>query len=345
MRVRKVEIGLNIVFWGITSWFIVATKSIEIQGFELINGEKVKTIVRNQDLIKYLLIQQLFFLMLFYLQLYFIHQLNQSKRIGRFALKSVFIPVLTMVLSEAFIKSLLFDKTISLSSQGATSTLIFYLGVAICYGFIKVWYNHERDRDQLQLVKQETELNMLRSQLQPHFLFNTMNNLMAMVDQQHNPKLAQSIGKLSNLLRYVVYETQRDKVTLANEIDFIRNFADLQLLRYEEDEVDFSIRVIGNFDQQLIEPGIFICYVENALKHGVTPEEASFIHIVFNISMENEVYFFVENSISKHMQKADVGGVGIKANHERLQLAYPDRHKVEFRHDKTFVVEMNIQTS
>ena len=130
--------------------------------------------------------------------------------------------------------------------------------MVVCYGFTKKWIQHEYDRKQLEFTKNQTELKLLRQQLQPHFLFNTMNNLLAMVNQSDNPKLAQSIDKLSGLLRYVVYDTKNRNVRIDEEIAFIQNFAELHLLRFEEDEIDFKIDIIGNWNQQKLSQG-FSC--------------------------------------------------------------------------------------
>ena len=224
--------------------------------------------------------------------------------------------------------------------------LIFYIASALGYGFIKMWIENERDKKQLELVKNQAELNLLKSQLQPHFLFNTMNNLLSMVDQKNNPKLAKSIDMLSGLLRYVVYETKSEKVPIAGEIEFIKNFAELHLLRFEDGEIDFKFEVNGVLDQQKIEPGILLCYVENAFKHGVQPEEHSFIYIKMNASSPQEISFVIENSIPKEIKlKQEIaGGFGLKTNLERLQLAYPGRHTIQIKEEATFLVTLTLQT-
>jgi len=228
--------------------------------------------------------------------------------------------------------------------NGAIFLNIFYVAVVVCYGFTKKWIQHEQEKKELELIKNRTELNLLKQQLQPHFLFNTLNNLLAMVNQTDNPKLAQSIDKLSGLLRYVVYDTKSEKVAITEEITFIKNFAELHLLRFEDDEIDFKIKTSGNFDAQYIEPGIFVCYVENAFKHGVQPEENAFIHIDINISKEDRIVFSIENSIPKVPFDTKSGGFGLKSNQERLDLAYPDKHSIVFKSDETYRVELTINT-
>jgi len=207
MRFKRIEIILNILFWGLTSWMIISSSSNEVLGVEIIDGEKVKTTVRNWDMAWSAAIGQVFYLLLFYGQLFLINRLAKSKKIVAFVLLSIFLILLIEALGSITIELIVFPEMADYKSSFSSS--IFYFVVAICYGFIKMWLKNERERNQLELVKNQAELNLLRLQLQPHFLFNTMNNLLAMVNQSDNPKLAQSIDKLSGLLRYVVYETKR----------------------------------------------------------------------------------------------------------------------------------------
>ena len=165
-----------------------------------------------------------------------------------------------------------------------------------------------------------------------------------MVNQSDNPKLAQSIDKLSGLLRYVVYETKNDKVPIHQEIAFIQHFVDLNLLRFEEGEVDFKIDILGTYNEQEIEPGIFLCYVENAFKHGVQPEEQAFITIRFDLTSETNIDLQIENSLPTQPIKAEHGGSGIESNNERLRLAYPDKHTIGFQQNNTYIVNLSIDT-
>jgi len=104
------------------------------------------------------------------------------------------------------------------------------------------------------------------------------------------------------------------------------------------------LNVIGEYTSQPLEPGIFVCYVENAFKHGVQPEEKAFIHIDIDISKEATIVFSIENSIPKVPFHTKNGGFGLKSNQERLDLAYPDRYSIVFNEDVTYNVELTIKT-
>lgn len=341
MRFKKIEIILNILFWVLTSWMIISSSSNEVLGVEIIDGEKVKTTIRNWDMAWSAAIGQVFYVLLFYGQLFLINRLAKSKKIVAFVLLSIFLILLIEALGSITIEFIVFPEMADYKSSFSSS--IFYFVVAISYGFIKMWLKNEKERSQLELVKNQAELNLLRLQLQPHFLFNTMNNLLSMVNQSDNPKLAQSIDKLSGLLRYVVYETKNDQVLIKDEISFIKNFADLHLLRFEENEIDFDISVLGTNDQQRVEPGIFLCYVENAFKHGVQPEEKAFIHISIDLIDPLKIRFCIENSLPKQPPINEAGGFGIESNNERLNLAYPNRHSISINKTETFSVDLTIE--
>ena len=346
MRFKRLEIVLNILFWGLMTWiFVFGNNSMDIQSTEIIDGKNHKTLVRNYGKVCVLLIAQVLFIIFFYIELYLIYKLKKPRAIRGFVLKSIGIFLFTFIFYIVIVYFFVSSQR-DLKGLSIFSTLLFYTAVVICYGFIKKWIQHERDRQQLELIKNQAELDLLKQQLQPHFLFNTMNNLLAMVNQTDNPKLAEGIDKLSGLLRYVVYDTKNVKVSISDEISFIKNFAELHLLRFEDDEIDFNIKTTGTFDTQQIEPGIFLCYVENAFKHGVQPEENAFVYIDIDISKNDAIVFLIENSIPKTPFEKDAGGFGLQSNQNRLNLTYPDKHAIELEEKSdTYKVKLTINTN
>jgi len=165
-----------------------------------------------------------------------------------------------------------------------------------------------------------------------------------MVDQKNNPKLATSIDKLSSLLRYVVYENKTNKVTIEEEIQFIKNFSELHLLRFEDDEIDFKFEIKGAYNHQMIETGILLCFVENAFKHGVQPEFDSFIHMTIDMTKKDRMIFKIENSIPPIIGDLQSGGYGLQSTKERLQLAYPNAHFLEIINGDSYAVTLKIDT-
>lgn len=344
MKMKRIEIAIHIIFWILTSWIIVSVNSIEVQEIEVINGEEIKQVFRSKDLITYFFIGQCIFLVIFYLTLHFTQQLGKAKQLNHFVFKLLATVMSGMIVYYIIIRYFVYHEPIQITNI-TYGILVFYLSVALAYGFIKIWIKNEQDKKQLELINNRAALDMLKSQLQPHFLFNTMNNLLAMVDQKNDPKLANSIDKLSSLLRYVVYEAKKDKVLVSSEIEFIKNFSQLHLLRFEDGEIDYKINIVGTNDQQLIEPGLLLCYVENAFKHGVQPETETFIHIDINLEKANEIKFSINNSIPNNTTNAQEGGFGLSSNNERLKLAYPEKHTLSIDHGNTYLVELIIKTN
>jgi len=341
---RWIEITLNIIFWVVSSWVIIAFYSVETHGTENVNGENIVILRRNNHLVYYFFVVQVFFALYFYTQLYLFQKLRISKNIVLFLIKTLVLSFVCIMVYTNGVKHFSFPGSIKIPTI-SHAIFGFYMAVAIGYGVIKLWIKDEQDKNQIKLVKNQVELNMLRSQLHPHFLFNTMNNLLSMVDQKENPKLATSIDKLSELLRYVVYDTKRAEVMIAEEVNFIRNYAELQLMRFTEDEIDYRFTLKGKNDQQPIEPGILLCFVENAFKHGVLPEVQSFIHILVDVSDIDSIIFEIENSIPSEAGIKEEGGYGLSATKDRLDLAYANRHTLVIKENKTYFIRLKIETN
>lgn len=347
MRSKRLEALLNALFWIVMTWlFVYSDNTMDVVAVEVVNGHKQIQLIRNMDKLLAFSIIQMLFLAFFYTELYFIRHLQEPKAVRGFVLKSIGSIVLCLLLCMVCIKMMVYPNEERIEGFEIIMLMnVFYMAVVSCYGFTKNWIKHEQDKTQLVLLKSQVELQLLRQQLQPHFLFNTMNNLLAMVNQHQQPKLAEGIITLSDLLRYVVYDTSNKRVAITKEISFLENFSALHLLRFEEDEVEYHLTIMGKFQQQYIAPGIFLCYVENAFKHGVQPEGKAFIHIQIKLEKEHQIFFQIENSIPAVPFKNASGGVGLKSNQERLTLAYPEQHSISIEEDSTYKVTLILDTN
>jgi sensor histidine kinase YesM len=344
MTKNALEIAANIIFWLLTAWLIASSFSIESHEIIMENGVERVSIIRNKGIITIILICVALSVVLFYSNLFHILKLNKRVAVRKVFLGSIALFAGTIMVYR-FVEFLI-SGHLHLLLPGSISwgIITFYFTISIAYGVGKVWQQTERQRQQLSLEKKEAELNLLRSQLHPHFLFNALNNLLAMVDQKQNPELAQSLDRLSGLLRYVVYDTAHAKVLVQKEIDFIQHFAALQALRFEADELDFDLKVIGHHHQQEIEPGIFIPFVENAFKYGVEPERLSKIKIRFDLSEPGRIKFSICNPVFPTMQLQKGKGSGIPAARARLNLVYPGKHQLTIIEYDHYLVELEIET-
>lgn len=170
--------------------------------------------------------------------------------------------------------------------------------------------------------KAKTEIMQLQSQVNPHFFFNMLNNLYGLVDKD-SEKAKKLILKLSDMMRYSIYEGQKDKVTLQQEIEFIHNFIDLHKMRYHKEiAIEFEITVEN--EQLEVMPLLFIILVENAFKHGVEVLRSHAFVNIFIKSNNNEVILKIENNFD--IEEKNERGIGLENLTKRLALVYPKKH-------------------
>ncbi len=202
-----------------------------------------------------------------------------------------------------------------------TSPMIFLIGMTV----VIRWAGSEKKIQQLAREKVETELKYLRNQVNPHFFFNTLNNLYGLA-QEKSDKTPEVVLKLSELMSYMLYETNKPLIQLGREIDYIRNYIALEEQRYE-DRFSCNLSIKGEVNKVKVPPVLMLPFVENAFKHGINKEsEGAWMNIDLRVEKE-KLYFVVENSLAAQ-KKVDTqkGGLGIKNVERRLELLYPNGH-------------------
>lgn len=225
--------------------------------------------------------------------------------------------------------------------------LIWILGPAILFAMFKYYKNYmntqtraaEAERKQL-----SSELQLLKAQLNPHFLFNTFNNLYVLA-LQNSPKTPVVISKMSDLFHYVLYECNANEVPVSKEIKLIEDYIQLEELRYSDRLTITFKKEIENSDY-LIPPMMLYTFVENCFKHGSSPDPgSSWINLQIKVR-GNTFEFEAANSIPKSNCQSNKieGGVGLTNIKRRLELIYPENHQLEMKKDKcTFFVSLKIQ--
>lgn len=180
----------------------------------------------------------------------------------------------------------------------------------------------ERENENL-----KTELSFLRSQVSPHFMFNVLNNMVAL-SRKHSDQLEPSLIKLSSLMRYMLYEADEDLVSLESEVEYLQSYIDLQLQRFGN-----KVGVKLNFSEidkdYEIEPMLLIPFVENAFKHGVSGLENALIHIELK-ALNNQLSFVVSNQYNNQLEeiKDKTSGIGLANVKRRLLLLYQSNHQL-----------------
>jgi len=216
-------------------------------------------------------------------------------------------------------------------------------GFAIGLGLMETLKQNEKKQKELEKEKLNSELAFLKNQVSPHFFFNTLNNIYSLIGID-GPTAQDSVLKLSKLMRYLLYESEHGETLMSHEIDFMNNYIDLMKLRLSP-KVELMIDFPDNFSDFTVPPLLFVPFVENAFKHGVSHRDRSFIHIQMTIE-NNQINFVSENSIGKSSQSGDMqhSGIGLENVRKRLHLLFPDNHKLSIESNETiFRVNLSIK--
>ncbi len=233
------------------------------------------------------------------------------------------------------------DFLMRISLKSFFSTL-FIFGLSTSYKITNEWFITERQKKDIENERLTSELAFLKSQLNPHFLFNSLNNIYSLAYKKSDDA-PEAIVKLSQLMRYMLYESNAEKVLLHKEIEYLVNYIELQKLRLY-DNVTILFDVEGEIEGKLIEPLILVPFVENAFKHGISNTETCDIIMKLEC-VENKLMFFVKNKIHKTLvaKQSQSSGIGLNNVTRRLQLLYPDRHQVIINEtEEDYTVELTL---
>lgn len=196
------------------------------------------------------------------------------------------------------------------------------------------WQQTERE-------KMNAELSYLKAQINPHFLFNTLNSIYSLAIQKSD-ETPTAIVKLSGMMRYVLSESANEFVSLEKEIIYIKNYIDLQKLRFE-DAISLEFIIKGDSIGKKIAPLMLIPFIENAFKHGVNAEEESLIKINIHITEETLFLSVFNKKVTINISEENKSGLGIENTKNRLQLLYPEKHKLSiFDTENSFLVELSM---
>ena len=336
--------------WHITFWFVYFI--IEIPSYFFVKQPMdVGILYIVQDIL--LLFQTYIIIFIFFPQLY--DKKKYILFIIFFTANALIFNLICSVITNGLINDYIakmsnLPKVTLLESffQSVTFYLLFSLFIVMSKLvkrlLIKQYYDNEKQKLQLQ-----SELNNLKAQLSPHFLFNTMNNFYGLAVKKSNA-LPNLMLQLSDLMRYSLYETKNEIVSLENEVGYLLNYIELEKIRLEDTlqlEFNFDKEKIRMFD---ITPLILIVFVENAFKHSKNTNNQSIkIEINLNIDSNNYLFFTVENNFSENNLKdikfTNESGIGIENVKKRLSILYPnDFHILKISNDNgIFKVALKIK--
>jgi hypothetical protein len=242
-----------------------------------------------------------------------------------------------------------FIEIISLKNILKEAILVFYsissfFFIKILFDIIRFyskWFKSERKSVQLEIEKLNLEKDFLKAQLNPHFLFNTLNNLYGLA-LRNDYQTPQVIMHLSEIMRYTLYESNAELVPLTREVEFLKNYVLLEKMRFKNNKnIDFTLDD-SNMDTQMIAPLLTFTFVENSFKYGLKPKNDGFLKI--NVSVDNNIFYFsIINDKEENRREREFSGIGTVNIRKRLELLYPGKHELKIEDQgKSFFVEMKI---
>ena len=293
------------------------------------------------DIIKMIAILILPTIIPVYLHFYIHKRFFEQRRYLPYILLLIVIIIGAQFLGDVIIR--IIEKDVDTHSSGA-ATAIFAI---ILSTSVKYYRKGVKQQYQLQEAKSkqlQTELALLKSQVNPHFFFNTLNNLYAL-SLDKSERVPEVILKISDLMRYMLESSKNKKVELIQEINFLQNYLSLERLRMST-KSDVNFNVAGKADGKMIAPMLLIPFIENSFKHGIsTSTKNKYIHIDLKIE-ENNLLFFAENNKQENNKEDEHSSSksGLKNVTRRLELLYPDRHKLEIEEkEKSYKVNLEIK--
>ncbi|WP_447642316.1 MULTISPECIES: sensor histidine kinase [Chitinophagaceae] len=227
------------------------------------------------------------------------------------------------------------------SAGPITLFLISWIGSSVA-NIVSRWFTAEKVKEEMTKQKLETELSFLKSQVNPHFLFNTLNSIYTLAVTS-NPNTADSVLKLSRIMRYTLEEARNNYVHLNAEVEFIQSYIDLQKMRLNSN-VQVNFEVQGDTNLVQVPPLIFIAFVENAFKYGISAHHPSTISVMIRMN-ENDLEFVCENDMFPNNPKQEGTGTGIVNVQRRLELLYGKQYDLEIATSDKFKVDLHFPVS
>ena len=270
-----------------------------------------------------------------------------KKKYGLYAISIVFTLILFGFVKYGF--ALLFKQYALMHGKEIIGFWVFFLSTSfsnLVFLFLSTilkftvdWFLNERIQRDLENQRLSAELAFLKSQINPHFLFNSLNSIYSLA-YQRSETTPEAILKLSEIMRYMLYECNDNRVDLVKELQYLQNYIDLQKIRFgSKAYIDYKID--GKVEDQKIVPLLLIAFIENAFKHGVASNPLTPIRLLIDVE-ESHLHFYMQNK--KHTNNRDAsGGIGLNNVKRRLDLLYPGKYNLDIRDETdTYTVELSL---
>ena len=339
----KFKISSHLLFWFCSIVFAISA-------FYVASDHKL---ILNSNLVLRALIPNIGFALAVYLNLYLLipkFLKNKSYIFYTFWLLILLAisAILIQIIFVYFLNTKSFEDQFRSMFSSHFFTAAFYVGITSLFKFVKDWIQLQEIKlkiTQIEREKLEAELNTLKSQLNPHFLFNSLNNIYSLA-LTNSPQTPEIILKLSDLMRHVLYESRENFISVKNEVNFLTNFIELQKIRLNN-QIDIRYSIEGDIPERKVIPLIFEPFIDNAFKHGIrNPAPSPYIHVFIQFQPEL-LRFKIANNFDSTLpgKTSKSSGIGLKNIERRLEFLYSTgEYKYEIiRTEDTFTIQLEVQ--
>jgi two-component system sensor histidine kinase AlgZ len=339
------NLWVHLSFWCVYLSFNFYQISVFQRRFDDFDWSKGLTSILSQFVLTVIMAYTNYFLLL----PRFLERKRWIQYLAEFLVPFVIIITLRVVSQRFIIDGYAHHERYFYSSTFIVQTAVITLFITIFISllkFVSEWFEIEAIKKEVQTEKLTAELNFLKAQINPHFLFNTLNNLYYLAYSK-SENTTEVISRLSQVMRYMIYDSNHERVMLDKEIEYMQNYISLERLRLNN-QIPINFTINGNTAGVEIAPLILITFLENAFKHGVTSTNPqAWVNITIQIA-NHALRYVVENSKGKNAMVDNGGksGIGLSNVRRRLELMYPAKHslKVEDTADRYYIeLEITLQ--
>jgi Histidine kinase len=318
---------LHFSFWCVYLSFLL---------YQINYRQRVREESNWDHVVIFVTMQLTFTLLIAYLNyFYLLPRFLVSKNVWRYLVEFI-IPFALVITVRVHLQRYLIDgythrEMYFYSSLYVVQTISITLFIVIFVGMLRFavdWFEFEARKKEVENEKLTAELNFLKAQINPHFLFNTLNNLYYLVYTKSD-NATEVIAKLSQMMRYMIYDSNHPKVPLNKEIEYMQNYIDLERLRLNS-EIPIRFETLGETDGVAIVPLVFITFLENAFKHGVSNNRpGAWVDIRIQLNGRECIYTVENSKLDKNPNSNGKSGIGLQNVQRRLELSYPDQYELK----------------
>lgn len=331
----------QIVFLHFFYWLLILSKNL----FTFFTNQN-----RNIDILNVTIFIASF--LGFYVNYLFVAPRFFNARKLYFTIIGYFVGVAFFVIFRYSLEEILLPKIAGFRNYAEETSLLFYFYDNIYYSSLTIFvstslwlftYYSKLERERIQLIEERknAELQALKTQINPHFIFNSLNNIYSLV-YQNSEKALPAIEKLGELLRYITKDLEQEFISLDKEIGYIESLIELEKLRIRKPEL-LTVQKSINHPKLAISPMILVPFVENAFKHGDFRDKGFVLKISEDLG---KLHFYLQNFKSVTKEKDMVSGIGIQNVKKRLDILYPTRYELKITETESeFIVDLNIDLS